>query len=123
MAQADLFHLDIGERSAIIWLEVVPGVLWGVLTSCLPSDICLLFPVQLCEQSRSKIHSQGQTLLWTDTAEEGILIKMTLQTWYQNTDIKDVNALPSRSECAAADLVKRSCSPAFKTIGQERTGL
>lgn len=76
--------------------------------------------MQLCEQGRS---IQGQTLLWTDTAEEGILIKITLQTWYQNTDNKDINALPSRPECAAADLVQRSCSLAFKATGQDRTGL
>jgi len=79
--------------------------------------------MQLFEQGRSKIHSQHQTLLWTNTAEEGILIKMTLQTWYQNTDVKDVNALSSRSERAAAYLVQLSCSSAFRTIGQERTGL
>lgn len=82
---------------------------------CLPA----LSNAALC---RNTTHSQGRTLLWTDTAEESILIKVTLQTWCQNTDIKCINALPSRSECAAASLV-RLCSLALKTIGQERTGL
>lgn len=85
----------------IIWLEDVQGILLGLLTSCLLSDICLLFSMQLCKKNSKLGPDPPVNGLWT--AEEGILIKMIFQTSYQNTDIKDVNALLSRCECSAAD--------------------